>query len=149
MKNLIIIFSALTLFASCSSRIKKSIEADRESVGVVQSDEEVINKMRNVLENAKISETQKKQFLGLYRSHRADILKIEEDIREYRVVLFKTLVDKSYDQRKFDIVANKLKKLVIKRYDLAMDQYREGKEILGVNAGAIYDDPWFEVIHKF
>ena len=149
MKSLVVLLSFLVLFTSCSTRVRKSIESDKKSVGVVQNEEEVINKMKTLLENSKISKSQKKQFINIYKNHRTEILTIEEEIREYRVVLFKALVDKNYDQRKFDIVANKLKKLVIKRYDLAMDQYRKGKDILGVNAGAIYDDPWFEIMHKF
>lgn len=147
--KVLLILSFLMLVASCSTGVRKSIESDRESIGVIQNEEEVINKMRSVLDKSKITKSQKNDFIEIYKSHRSEILAVEEEIREYRVVLFKTLVAKNYNQRKFDIVANKLKKLVVKRYDLAMEQYRKGKDILGVNAGTIYDDPWFEIMHKF
>ncbi len=145
----ILLLCFLSLTASCATATKQAIESDRVEVGKVENEKDVVEKAREVLAKSKISEKQKQQFVDLYRSHRAEADSIEKKIREYRVVLLKTLVAKSFSQRKFDIVANKIKKLVLKRYDLSMKQYKEGKKILGVDAGSVYDDPWFEIIHKF
>ncbi|PIK15946.1 hypothetical protein [Halobacteriovorax sp. JY17] len=145
----ILLLCLLSLAASCATATKQAIESDRVKVGKVKNEKDVVKKAREVLAKSKISEKQKQQFVDLYRSHRAEADSIEEKIREYRVVLLKTLVAKNFSQRKFDIVANKIKKLVLKRYDLSMKQYKEGKKILGVDAGSVYDDPWFEIMHKF
>lgn len=148
MKNLLVILS-LFAFVSCATTSKKSVEEDRESIGKIHSEKELFAKGREMLDNSKLTARQKKLFIDLYEGKRARALELEEQIREYRAVLFKTLVSKNYDQRKFDIASSKLKKVVIERYELSMKLFREGKKILGVSAVEIYDDPWFELIHKF
>lgn len=148
MKKLLLL-SVLAMLASCATATKQTIEVERKSVGEVKNEEDLVEKAREVLANSRITEGQKKQFVDLYRSSRDEAYAIEEKIREYRVVLLKALVEKDFSQRKFDIVALKIKKLVIKRYELSMDQYRQGKRILGVEASTIYDDPMFETLHRF
>lgn len=145
----ILILCLLALGASCATATKQSIESDRQEIGKLESEQQVIEKAGKILSKSNITEKQRQQFIELYRSNIGKTREIQEKIREYRVVLLKTLVDDNFSQRKFDIVANKIKKLVLQRYELSMMQYKQGKEILGVAAGSIYDDPWFEIIHRF
>ncbi|ATH08157.1 hypothetical protein BIY24_09410 [Halobacteriovorax marinus] len=148
MKFLFIILTSLAL-TGCATSTKKSIAQDRKSVGPIHNEKELMDKGRQILENSKLTKKQKDQFIAIYNANRKEALNLEDQIREYRAVLLKTLVAKKFDQRKFDITSLKIKKLIIQRYELSMKQYRQGKKILGVDAVHVYDDPWFEIMHKF
>jgi hypothetical protein len=149
MKKLISALMVLTLVASCSSSTKKSIEADKKAIGTVQTEEQLVAKAKEILKDSPLSQDKKDKFIAISKKYRNQLEAITLEIKQHRLVLFKTISSKKYSETKFNKVQKKLKKLVNKRFDVYIQQYMDAKEVLGVELQNVYDDPWFEMHHRF
>ena len=149
MKILISALMILTLAASCSSSTKKSIEADKKAIGTVQTEEQLVAKAKEILKTSTISQEKKDKFIVIYKKSRAELTALTLEIKQHRLLLLKSISQKKYSETKFNKIKKNTKKLVDKRFEVYIQQFMDAKEVLGVEVQNVYDDPWFEMHHRF
>lgn len=149
MKKIISALMILTLMASCSSSTKKSIEADKKAIGTIETEKQLVAKAKEILKTSPISQEKKDKFVAIYKKSRQELRSLTLEIKQHRLLLLKSISQKKYSETKFNKIKKNTKKLVDKRFDVYIQQYMDAKEVLGVELQNVYDDPWFEMHHRF
>mgnify|MGYP000247632341 CR=1 FL=1 len=149
MKKLLGFLMILTLVASCASSTKKEIEADKKEIGYVNSEKALLKKAKQMLEGSKLSQEKKDKFYAIVAEHKKEIDSIGKEIQQHRLLLVKAITAEKFSHKKFNKIQKQLKKLVDKRFKTYMEQYMEAKEVIGAELKNVYDDPWFEMHHRF
>jgi Spy/CpxP family protein refolding chaperone len=139
----------LTLAASCASGTKKEIEADKKAIGTVATEKELVKKAKEILKDSKLSQEKKDKFYAIAKKYRSELESLTKQIKQHRLLLVKTISSDKFSHKKFNKVQKELKSLVNKRFDVYINQYMDAKEVIGAEMQNVYDDPWFEMHHRF
>lgn len=149
MKKILSLFLILAFATSCASSTKRELEAEKQAIGEVRTEAEVIAKATSIFEKSSLSKDKKEAFVKIYKKHRKELEVITRKIKKHRVLLVKTMTSKKFSHKKFNRVKKHLKQLVDERFEVYINQFVEAKKVIGVDMKNVYDDPWFELQHRF
>ncbi|MBT3982849.1 MAG: periplasmic heavy metal sensor [Bacteriovoracaceae bacterium] len=140
MNKLFGVFLIMVFVFACSSTVKEEIEEEKKSVMGVDNREQMISRTRDILEKSEnLTKEQREKFLELHSEIMKDVAEINQEIRKSKVVLFKAIVAKDYNQDKAEVLTKSIKKLFRKKLELMITGMGEAKEILGVSSEEVLE----------
>jgi hypothetical protein len=124
--------------------VSRKIEQDKKKVGNIENKEEMVEKMRRILEHAKgLNREQKDQFLQIHERVVGKSREINTEIRKLKIVLFKSMTAPEFDEKKMNVLTGRIKKLYSSKINLMVDGFVEVKKVLGVAAQDFFEsDHW-------
>jgi hypothetical protein len=134
MKYLITILVPI-LMISCASNIKKEIKKEKNAVVLSKKDKSILDRAhRDILDSPNLDPETKDDFAALQYETYARIQEVNDELKKLKVVFFKTLSQKEYDERKTNELIKQMKKLHGSKLDIMVDAFYQAKNILGHKA---------------
>jgi len=145
MKKIMSLFFVLALVTSCATSTKKELDAERNAIGNVRSEADVLATAKEILAKSELSQDKKDQFVEIYKNHRQQLINISIKIKKQRILLLKTMSKKRFNNTKFNIAKKQLKRLVNKRFDIYIHQYKEAQKVIGLELENIFEEEFFRL----
>lgn len=134
MKRIIIFYISLTslvFFSSCANKeVKKKVEIEIQSTPVENQKELEISTREYIFHSTTLSDLQKKQLLSMYDKTDSEMKNLSDEINKSKLVLIKTILQPSIDEREVGLLRMKIKKLSKKRMTLDLKSFDDARKII-------------------
>lgn len=141
MKKIIYLTLIMLISASCASQTKKSIEMEKEAMPTISSNSDMISKMGNILDNAKgITPKQKEKIIAIHERNLEATNQIHQDIRKLKVILFKDVMAKDFNEKKVFQTKKQIEQLYKERVKIMTDSFNEVARLLGKYKTDFFND---------
>ncbi|OIQ19847.1 MAG: hypothetical protein BM556_05015 [Bacteriovorax sp. MedPE-SWde] len=141
MKNLITLLCLIGVIgtiSSCASESKKAVNYDRSQMSPMISKNEMVARISHSLDMIpNLTKEQKSAVQDIHADVMTKSWEINHKIRQHKILLFKYLGDKKYDDKKINYVKSQVEKLYKKKISIMISSFGKLKKILGKNASEI------------